>query len=235
MVRRMRTVKRWNIPKKHVILLMLGLFLFVLIQLFFYVEKRLAPVIRDYADLRVIQIATDAISDAIKKRTVELKHAGQLFVKQYDQSNNVVAISLDVEATARVQAMAAESVRQKMADLSRQRIQIPLGVALGSEVFANMGPRIPVTLVPLGATEIELEPVLEETGINNVLLTLYLNVKTRVKVVIPFSSKEAVVSQRIAIAQELIIGKVPQYYFKGSEVVPMAPPMPSTPAAPAKP
>jgi len=235
MVRRMRTVRRRTIPKQTIVMLVLGLFLLMLIQLFFYVEKRLAPVIRDYADLRVIQIATDAINDAIKKRTVELKNAGQLFVKQYDQANNVVAISLDVEATARVQAMAAESVRQKMYDLSRQRIQIPLGVALGSEVFANMGPRIPVTLVPLGATEIELEPVLEETGINNVLLTLYLKVKTRVKVVIPFSSKEAVVTQRVAIAQELIIGKVPQYYFKGGEMVPMAPPVPAPPPASGQP
>ncbi|MBE3595715.1 MAG: sporulation protein YunB [Hydrogenibacillus sp.] len=221
MAKRQMPLYRRRLRRRPLFFIFLTAFLVLSVQGYYYVERRLAPVVRDYADMRVVQIAEGAIIEAIKKRIDELPNIRQLLIKEYDPDHNVVAISLDAGAASRVQALAQESMLQKLDELSRQKFEIPLGVALNSEILANVGPRIPVTLIPIGATEVELEPAVEETGINNVLLTLYLNVKVRVKVIIPFSSNEAVVAQRIAIAQELIVGKVPQYYFKGGTLMPL--------------
>lgn len=78
-----------------------------------------------------------------------------------------------------------------------------------------MGPLVPVHVIPVGAAEVSLLPTVEETGINNVHLTLYLVVRTHVRVVVPFSGKVVLFEDRIPVAQELIVGKVPVYYFHG--------------------
>ncbi|QZA32727.1 sporulation protein YunB [Hydrogenibacillus sp. N12] len=220
------TAFRRRFRRRSIFFLVFTAALVLFVQGFYLIERRMMPIIRSYAEVRVVQIAEQAIMQAIRSRLDEMPNGRDLLIKTIDPNRGVIAISLDAGGAARVQALAEESMRRTLGTLSRQRIDVPLGVALGSEVLANTGPRIPVTIVPIGAAEVELEPAVEETGINNVLLTLYLKIKLRMRVIIPFASNEKTIEQRIAVAQELIVGQVPLYYFKNGapSPIPVLPP-----------
>ncbi|WP_028988010.1 sporulation protein YunB [Thermicanus aegyptius] len=206
--------------KGRIFFFILVLFLVLMLQTFWYVEKKIQPVIRDYAIIKVEEIAIDAINDAITKKIAEKDHINELFNSKTDQNNKITSISLDVKNASLIQAEATQNIRDRLEEASHQTFQLPVGVALNSEILATYGPKIPISFVPLGAVDVSILPVLQETGINNVLLTVNLNIKTKIKVVIPFSSEEVVVEQKVPIAQQFIVGEVPSYYFRGSERIP---------------
>lgn len=206
--------------KGRVFFFVLVLFLVLLLQSFWYIERKITPILQDYAKIKVIELATDVVNDAIAKKVVEMDQINRLFLTETDGNHKITSISLDVQNATRVQTETTARIRDSLDHLSHQTFYVPLGVAFNSNILATYGPTIPVTLVPIGEVEVHLNPTLQEKGINNVLLTVNLHIQTKLKVIIPFSSHETVLEQDIPIAQQLIVGEVPSYYFKGSEIVP---------------
>lgn len=206
--------------KGRVFFLALVLFLVFLLQSFWYLEQKIKPVLEDYAKIKVIELSTDVVNDAISKKVVEMEQINQLFITKTDPNNKITAISLDVKNATKVQTETTARIRESLENMKHQTFQVPLGVAFNSQILATYGPRIPVTMIPIGEVEVNILPTLQEKGINNVLLTVNLHIQTKLKVIIPFSSHEAVLNQDVPIAQQLIVGEVPTYYFKGSEMIP---------------
>jgi sporulation protein YunB len=142
-------------------------------------------------------------------------------MKEKDQNGKIQSITLDSRSANLAQVETTEYVRTSLYKLSTEKITVPLGVALGSNILASLGPSIPITLVPVGATNVEIVPELREKGINMVLFTVNLKITTKLKIVIPFSTNEAVVDHNVMIGQELIVGDVPVYFFNGNQLYPM--------------
>lgn len=217
---KIRLGRRKSFRKRNLFFFAIVIFLVMSIQTFWYIEKRIEPVLINYANVKVIEIANQAINDAINKKIVEGKDFGHLFTATTDHTGKITSISLDVRAANRIQAQAEDKVRETLEELKEQKIEIPLGVALGSNILASFGPNIPITMVPIGSTEVDMEPVLTESGINNVTIAIYLKIKATVQVVIPFSSEQAKIEQNTLIAQQTVLGEIPNYYWNGTQYVP---------------
>lgn len=212
---------RRRFPRRKVFFIMSVLMVVLTIQSFWVLENRIEPILRDYAHLTITQIATNLIEEAVNEKIAKNPNFSQLLVKEKDRNDKIQAITLDSKAVNLVQVETTEHVRDSIKRLSVEKITVPLGVALGSNILASLGPDIPITLVPVGATNVEVVPELRQQGINMVLFSVNLKITTKLKIVIPFSSDEAVVDHNVNIAQELIIGDVPVYYFNGNQMYPL--------------
>lgn len=226
---KMRFAGKRRVPRRKIIFFSSVIFLVLTIQGFWLLENRIEPVLREYANVKVIEIATAVIEFAVKEKIATNPEFSQLFTKVTDINGKIQAITLDAKAANRVQVETTDHVRNSLTKLSTEKITVPLGVALNSSILASLGPNIPITLVPIGATHVEVIPELRQQGINMVLFTINLKITTNLQIVIPFSSDEAVVDHHVTIAQELIIGEVPVYYFNGNQVspIPIAPQEPN--------
>lgn len=224
---RLGTRKRYS--KRKIFFITVVLILVLLIQGFWLLEKRIEPILKEYANLKVIEIATDVIEEAIKENIANNPNFAQLLIKEKDSDGRLQSITLDAGAANRVQVEVTEHVRNQLKRLSSEKIPVPLGVALDSNILGTLGPNIHITLVPEGATKVDIIPELKEQGINMVLLTLNLHITTSLQIIIPFTSDKAKIDHHVTIAQELIVGEVPIYYFNGSQNVPIAPVVPSQP------
>ncbi len=60
---------------------------------------------------------------------------------------------------------------------------------------------IPVTLIPYGALTINSHESFQQAGINQTLLTVYLDTDTTVQVVVPLVSKEKHLKMRVPISR----------------------------------
>lgn len=221
--------KRRRLKKRNIFFILSVLFLVLMIQTFWYIDKRIEPIVKDYANLTVKEIATDVIENAINNKIAKNTEFTQIFITNKDAQGRIQSITYDTQAASRIQSQATIQLQESFENLSTHTFTVPLGAALGSSILATYGPDIPITLVPEGAVEVELIPELTDKGINNVLLTIYLRIKTIVKVVIPFSSETATIDHKVIIGQEFIIGDVPTYYFNGAQMIPFqtAPGVPS--------
>ena len=101
---------------------------------------------------------------------------------------------------------------------------IPLGMATNVVLLSNMGPKVPVRFEILGDVTSQVEMTTKETGINNTILEIFVNLKVNLKVIIPSVEKDITVKNHVKIGDLILRGKVPQYYNGGakqSDVNPM--------------
>lgn len=217
----MRLGGKRRVPRRKVFFIVAVIFVVLTIQSFWFLEKKIQPILRDYANTKVTQIATSIIEEAVKENIAENPDFAQILIKEMDGSGRLQSITLDAQAANKIQVTTTDYVRRSLDNLSTEKITVPLGVALGSSILASLPPNVPITFVPVGATNVEIIPELKEQGINMVLFTVSLKVTTKIKIVIPFSTDEALVDHNVVIGQQLIIGDVPVYYFNGNQMYPL--------------
>lgn len=213
--RRNRSV-RAPIPSRYMFLISLALFLGLSIQSFYYIEKNLEPAIREIARARVEQMATKTLHDAVSEKIIKETNFKELVQIEKDKNGKIQIASLNYDRYAHIVADVTENVGHTLEKMEETPEKIPLGQALRSNLLAQYGPDIPITLVPYGSSHVELKPEVKEAGINMVLVTVYVVVHTKIKIVIPFTTEPASIKMEIPVSNALIVGDVPQFYYDGN-------------------
>ena len=94
-------------------------------------------------------------------------------------------------------------------------LEVPAGLSLNNFIFSNLGPKIPVRLALTGELESYVTNSIEEYGINNSLLTTFINIAVSQEVLMPLGGKKITIVNKIPISINMINGKVPPYYLGG--------------------
>ena len=89
-------------------------------------------------------------------------------------------------------------------------VKIPLGAVTGSEVFAGMGPEIPVTVRMTGGAEAQITDEFTSAGINQTRHRVMLKVECSVYVFLGGNEGAANFSDEYCIAENIVVGTVPQ-------------------------
>ena len=194
------------------ILVLFGL----LVQTFFYIERQLEPILMQIAKARVKQIATKAVNDAISKKIAQNTNFKDLIEFEMDQQGKVQAALFNYGEFARIVGETTARVEDTLSHLDKIVEPIKLGAAFDSEIFADMGPTIPITIIPIGHVEVIPKTTYQNAGINVVVMTVVIQIKAEVEVVIPFSQEPYVIASEVPIAQTQIFGDVPQFYYDNS-------------------
>ena len=77
-------------------------------------------------------------------------------------------------------------------------------------MFYTLGPKITVKMQQVGNIETSYESIFESAGINQTRHKIYLNVKSKMRVIVPFHSDEIEVTC-IAVINRLFIGDITVY------------------------
>jgi sporulation protein YunB len=93
--------------------------------------------------------------------------------------------------------------------------EVPIGLASNNFILSNFGPKIPIKLSITGEIESSISTSVVEYGINNALITLYINIQVSEQILMPFKTKRITINQKIPVSISLINGKIPNYYLNG--------------------
>ena len=94
-------------------------------------------------------------------------------------------------------------------------LEVPSGVIFDNYLLSSLGPKIPVKISLTGEFESFISSEVVEYGINNALITIYINVKVSEQITLPFISDKVVVENKIPIFMSLVNGTIPNYYIGG--------------------
>ena len=111
-------------------------------------------------------------------------------------------------------AALSADITSQLKELSPESIQIPLGAATNLSFFANAGPKIPFTLLPMGSAKTDYETEFISTGINQVNYKIWLNISMELKIVNPLYQETIHMERKIMLADLIYSGKVPEHYFQ---------------------
>jgi sporulation protein YunB len=239
-LKRFRRPQRGPIPFRYVFIFTFVVFIILTAQGLWLIEKGIKPTLLSIAESRINQIATATINDAISKQVANRIDTKELTIVEMDNEGFVSTVDFNPKVLARVLSEATIRVQNNLKRVENGELdqlgvaedvdietteprakgivyEIPLGQATKNTLLANLGPKIPVQFTPIGSVESNLYTKLTPYGINNVYVEILVHIEVKVKVVIPFATKTAIVSTDIPVGMRMVSGRVPQFYNNGKD------------------
>lgn len=214
--RKWRSRRRRPGSRRTVWLVILGISLIGLFQFIHYVESNMREPIMHLAKIRVKQLATESINEAITAQVADQRQADQLIEWKTDSSGKITGFMLNYSAHMRITSDTIHTVHNALDEVSKMTEHIPVGQALGSPIIASFGPKIPIKIEPKGDVKVDLKTRRQDAGINMILVEVYLRIKAELSVVVPFAMEAESVETEIPVSYLLVVGEVPMYYYDGS-------------------
>ncbi|MGE5593655.1 MAG: sporulation protein YunB [Betaproteobacteria bacterium] len=198
--------------------------------LFALVDWRLRPTLHQIASAQARVLATEAVTQAVATEIAEDIRWEDLYALRPDSTGRVVLVQPNTAEIDRLTSKVTTRVQELLKKVTETQVQIPLGQVFGSQILANMGPRIPISVVPVGTVTTKILSDFEQAGINQIRHKIYLEVAAHIKLVVPLVASAVDVTVQVPITEVLIMGDVPQTYIQleGSELrnllLPQTPP-----------
>ncbi|WP_156896669.1 sporulation protein YunB [Desulfovirgula thermocuniculi] len=188
----------------------LAAFFLALGGLFYWADRILRPTILKIAEAQAVHMATEAINQAVRQEIKESNLQYDDLVRLHkDSQGHIVLMQAD---TVKINGFMAEvtlDVQRALQELAQKTFRIPLGQVTGSQLLANYGPRISVTVIPVGTVRVGVDDRFEQAGINQTRHRIYLDLSAEVRIVVPPQSTVALVTEKVPLVESIIVGQVP--------------------------
>ncbi len=233
--------KKFALMKKsNIIILLVILIMMGVISLFYYSDKKITPVIMEYAKNQAGRIATLVINQAITSEIADKINLDDLFINSKDNNGNIVSIDFNPIAVNKMLSMVTSSVEEYLRNLEDGNVEelglsnsvlshyninklkqgiiyeVPTGVVFSNSILYNLGPKVPVRLSLIGDIVSNIETKVTNYGINNALVEVIIHISVVEQVMLPVSTNKITVSTNVPVAMKLVQGVVPNYYASGA-------------------
>lgn len=197
--------------KKRLIALLLSMLL-LLAGIFIFININLRPVLVGLSSARVQSVAARAMNDAILEILRDEEAGYDALVNVYETNGKVYLLQANSSRLNTLAADCANAAQRRIAALGEQGVSIPLGTLSGVPLFAGTGPRITLRFTPAGAVHSSFESEFRSAGINQTLHRVNLRLTATVRVILPGESHTLTVEAEAPIAENIIVGDVPDAY-----------------------
>lgn len=215
--------------------------LLVVISTFFllrWIGNVLTPSLLEYAEIETKRLAVDMINQALSSKVTDLLEEESLFEMNKNNDGEIQTVDFNPTMVNKVLQLATTTVQEqlraledgdvdkieipstlKSKDLDKLKegivCEIPLGVVTGNSLLANIGPHFPVKLTFVGDVIGNINTKINDYGINNAVVEISVHIEVTERIVMPFITKEVLISTDIPLAIKMVQGKVPTYYQNG--------------------
>lgn len=201
-------------PRRGLLAGRIFLLLIIGIVLFVIVDWRLRPTLHQFAKAKARVLATEALTTAVALEIAEGIRWEDLYALRPDSSGKVVMVQPNTGEIDRLTSQVTLRVQELLSKISDTKIRIPLGQILGSNVLANVGPKIGISIIPIGTVTTKILSDFEQAGINQIRHKIYLEVTAHMQVVVPMVTATDNVVVQVPITEVLIMGDVPETYIQ---------------------
>ena len=190
---------------------------FTVIASFLYFRSNLINYVEKYANslitTKVVDIFNSSTTQALEGEMFQDK--SNFYEIKYDQEGNVTLISTDmVVINALMRDVAAISQTNVNQLCAQDSVQVPYSSILGSMLIANYGGKYSLKMELLGNIQCNYRTTFESKGVNQTLMCMYIDLFADISVMLPLYVKNVKVSNNMVVYQNLIVGKVPDFYFQ---------------------
>lgn len=207
---------RFSVRKRprYSLTVLLSCFAMLAVYGFWIVEAHLKPTLMAFAEAKAVQMATQTINNVINEKVSQNIDPQTLVTIKLDSRGRVVFIQPNTLEFNRLAADTTIKVQDALKLLVEERIYIPVGQVLGSQLLASWGPKIVVTIIPIGTVQVKVVDKFEQAGINQTRHMIYLFATTNVRIVVPLVSSTVSVNTQVPIAEYVVVGEVPSTYVQ---------------------
>lgn len=216
----MKKVKNKRLSLKVKAYICLGCVLFFLLTVFLYFNFIVGPLVVEVSRAQVDSVATTAVSDAIYDVIQEEGYTYQDFIEvQYTTENTVSSITANAIELNNFARELSTLIQIYLDNVGEHDISVPLGTFTGITALSGIGPKIKINIVPIGSVITSFSSSFESAGINQTKHALYIDANISISVVLPLTTKRVDFVTQVLICENIIVGKVPEFYFSSGNSV----------------
>ncbi|MDR0751773.1 MAG: sporulation protein YunB [Christensenellaceae bacterium] len=194
-------------------------FIFVLILLafifFIYFQNVVLSLVVEIAQSQAKAMALDAINSAGSIiRSLE-RFFGDYYDYKVNNEGEVILITSNPANINKMHITAKSTIQRALSELNSTNIPVPLGAFSGSSILADAGPSINLKLSLVATSETVWNSCFYNEGINQTIHRLILRITTKLNILIPTKATDVLIETDFIIAEDIIIGRVPDSYIDG--------------------
>lgn len=212
-----KTVRRKLKKRSMNIKVFLIIFVFIIILFFLIrlIEKNIAPTaIRQgeyYSGLMANRIINKAVSDYLKENEYNYNNFSTVL---YDESGTPVSIETISYNVNKVQSELAVRIADEFSANRNIKTKIPVGSLTDSYLLAGKGISVPLNICSVGNVEVILKSEFTSAGINQTCHRISALISADIHSAIPLYSFSSEADFEFLIAENIIVGGVPDYKVK---------------------
>jgi len=185
-------------------------FSILVVGILILLDIKLRNVFFDIAEVKAVQIATEAMQRSIQQEATDKNIQYQDLINIHkDSEGRITLMQANTLIVNRIASSVTIAVQKALEDLRWQSFSIPAGQVLGIPLFANRGPKIKYSIMQVGTVRFSITDKFDSAGINQTRHTIYLNLDSNVRIVIPTKTAETVVSTQVPLTESVIVGGIP--------------------------
>ena len=177
------------------------------------INVQMRPLLTNLATTRVSntvnRIVSEAVDESIATGTLGYDH---LVTLEKDQEGRISAVRSNMVAFNQLQSQILDLILARMEQVSTRELSIPMGSLTGFSMLAGRGPRVNVRMESVGSSSAYFTNEFVSAGINQTRHQIVLNIDVAVSILLPGFSTVTVISNKIAVAETVIVGAVPDHY-----------------------
>ena len=172
-----------NALKKNSIIFIILFIVSVLIGTFLYIDRTLRPTITVLAETKALEIANKSINKSVADVVKGQINYQDLMDVRLDSSGKITMIQANTVLMNTIASDVALDIQDELKKIKSTSYYIPIGTALGSPILAKYGPKLKVSIEPIGTVTVNFKTDFESSGINQTRHIIYIDVNTKGRVV----------------------------------------------------
>ncbi|WP_343216175.1 sporulation protein YunB [Clostridium mobile] len=195
---------------KYIIFFILS-FTVILFTIFIYVfDSIVTPIVLNVADREMKAKVVDTINRTIIDVCMDDFKYEDIINIEKDNDGNISVIKANTLKMNKIACDVAIESQNKLKEMSMIGVKIPSGFVFKNNLLSYFGPNFTIKMKPIGYIETKYSSDFESAGINQTRHKIYIQVKSKLRIIMPMQSRDIEVNSEIAIAETIIVGKVPQ-------------------------
>ena len=189
-----------------------------------YVFLVVNPIVVEATRASVFSLSTSAVSDAVCDVLGDENLTYKDIVNvEKDESGAVSLISLDTVKLNLIARRFYQVAQVYLDEMGQCGVMVSLGTFTGLPFLSGVGPDINLKLTPIGAMTSTFESRFVSAGINQTNHSIFVRLYASVSLILPSYSQTIDSVTEVLVAENIIVGKIPQVYFSSSSPLNFSP------------
>lgn len=213
MYRRLWYARRRNARKLN-IFFKLFLVLIILWLTVIYADNRLTPLLAEMSEQKARSMVSAVVTKVLDGPLSESFKYDELVRLYRDENGNIHSVETDMIKLNRLTEAVSGYVKLELDTAEDRGVSVPLGALTGIDLFTSVGPIVYVDIRSFGTVQTEFGSDFSSEGNNRTRHNIYFTVKAELVIKSLFFNERTVVSEKIPVADTVIVGGVPERYAR---------------------
>lgn len=174
--------------------------------------KAITPIIERQCKVIAKSTASEYANQVCNKAMENLTYKDLCTIDR-DSEGRIRLISLNVVNVNKLNSQIALEIQEKLNDSTSSKFYIRLGSFTGSKLLSGRGPNVEVRMSTIGSVTTDIKSEFEETGINQTLHKIYIDINCNVSLLSPFKDIDEQITAQVLLSETVISGDIPDSYY----------------------